>query len=94
MDLTHFIQETDHAATYDTPVATGCAEMEEFQSLSHLAYEFSVLDRSLFPFRVLGDSDLRTEIYGFPGRPIWGALIFSSSLPTRFDFERAIKETM
>jgi hypothetical protein len=68
MDLTQFIQETDHPESYDTPT-TGCSELEEFQSLSHLAYEFSVLDRSLFPFFVLGDSDLRSEIRGFPGHP-------------------------
>ena len=68
MDLTRFIQETDYPASYDTPT-TGCSELEEFQSLSHLAYEFSVLDRSLFPFCALGDSGLHSEIYGFPGRP-------------------------
>ena len=92
MDLNRFIQENDNPASYDTPPTTGCSELEEFQSLSHLAYEFSVLDRSLFPFRVLGDSDLRSEIYGFPGCPkhsddqesipVRGALVSFSSVLT------------
>jgi len=94
MDLNRFIQETDN-----TPPTTTCSEYQEFQSLSHLAYEFSVLDRSLFPFYVLGNSDLRNEIYGFSSntdscsRLVRGALVPFSSMLTQFDFERVIKET-
>ncbi|KIM46544.1 hypothetical protein M413DRAFT_441635 [Hebeloma cylindrosporum] len=65
MDLSHFIQDTDNTASYDASPTMECSELEEFQSLSHLADEFSVLDCSLFPFCVLRDSDLRSEIYGF-----------------------------
>ena len=91
MALTRGVHETDHPASYDTPSTTGCSELEEFQALSHLVNEFSVLDRSLFPFCLLGDSDLRSEINRFPGRPtssdrdgrlgpVRGALVYFSSL--------------
>ena len=94
MDLNHFIQETDN-----TPPTTGCSELQEFQSLSHLAYEFSVLDPSLFPFYVLGNSELRSEIYGFSlntddcSRLVRGALVSFFSMLTPFDLERVMKET-
>ncbi|KIM46543.1 hypothetical protein M413DRAFT_317544 [Hebeloma cylindrosporum] len=66
MDLNHSIhQETDNTVSCGTPLATVFPELEEFQYLSQLADEFSLLDCSLFPFCVLRDSDLRSEIYGF-----------------------------
>jgi len=86
MDLNSFLQETANTSG-DNPDATEAPEWMEFQSLARLASEFTLLDRSLFPFSDLKNSDLRSEIYGFSpsamfadGRLVRGALVSFSSM--------------
>jgi len=72
MDLNSFLQETANTSG-DNPDETGAPEWKEFQSLARLASEFTLLDRSLFPFSDLKDSDLRSAIYGFSPNAVFVA---------------------